>query len=189
MKRPSFLEGVVVAAAASAGGGVLATALTTSFAAGWVIRVLVAGLGLAYVLYLLARSRQRIGRITALAGWAIGAVGAWWMSPSLAVYLLAHLVMVWLVRALYHHAGVLPALADLGLTGLGLAAAVWAAVSTGSVFASIWCFFLVQAAFVLIPPSVRRRASFAGPSPDAHDAFLRAHRAAERAVARITSTR
>jgi len=187
MKRPGFMEGVVVALCASVAGGVVAGALSVALVPGSVIRAVVAMLALAYVVYLLGRSRVRVGRVTALAAWVTGAALTWWTAPPLAAYLLAHLFMVWLVRALYYHTGVLPALADLAVVCAGLAGAVWAAVATGSVFVSTWCFFLVQAAFVLIPSRKRR-----GPCPSNainldDDAFQRAHRAAERAVARITS--
>ena len=72
MKRPTFLEGVTVAIGASFLGGASYSALTTVLPGSVAFRALVAGIGLAYVLYLLARSHDRVGRVTALTVWAPG---------------------------------------------------------------------------------------------------------------------
>jgi hypothetical protein len=189
MKQPTFFEGVVVALVASLAGGVLYTALTSLFPGGAVLRLLIAGLALGYIIYLFSRSRERIGRLTALGFWTLAAGAAWWLVPSLSLYLLVHLGLVWLIRSLYFYSSVLSALADLGLGGLGLAAAVWASLHTGSLFPGIWCFFLLQALFVAIPASLERKASRRQPAPDREDRFRRAHRAAEAAVRKLSSTR
>ena len=79
----------------------------------------------------------------------------------LAAYVLVHVGLVWLVRSLYYYSGVLPALADLGLSVLGAAFAVWAAQRSGTAWLAFWCFFLAQAFFVLIPAPLGRRAQAA----------------------------
>jgi len=59
--------------------------------------------------------------------------------------------------------------------------------TTHSLFLSLWCFFLIQALFVLIPSSlmpVRNKATSSTRETD----FERAHRAAQIAVRRLTST-
>ena len=185
MKIPSFLNGVLLALALSLSAAVGFAALTTVMFPGLVIRLLIAGLGLAYVLYLLSQTRERIGRVTTLTLWSIGAVAAAFFSPSLLVYLTVHVGMVWLIRALYYTAGVLPALLDLGLSALALAAAVWAAGQTGSVFLAVWSFFLVQALFVVMPRSVRDPALLKDGVRD--DEFERAHRNAEAALRRLSA--
>ena len=40
---------------------------------------------------------------------------------------------------------------ELGLMGLSTFVALWVWLSTGSLFLSLWCFFLMQALFVFIP--------------------------------------
>jgi hypothetical protein len=187
MKQPGFFEGVVVALVASVAGSVLYAALTTQFNGGAVLRLLIAGIALGYIIYLFSRSRERIGRLTTLGAWILAAGAAWWLAPSLLLYLLVHLGLIWLVRALYFYSSVLSALADLGLCGLGLAAAVWAGIHTSSLFLSIWCFFLVQALFVSIPASLVRKASCRQLAPGREDRFHRAHRAAESALRRLSS--
>jgi hypothetical protein len=80
---------------------------------------------------------------------------------------------------------------DAGLSGLALAAAVWAAISTGSLFLALWCFFLVQALFVAIPNRMSaprnhgRRAQKSASAVD--DDFERAYRNAEAAVRRLAT--
>ncbi len=186
MKTPTFLEGAGVALAASVAGSVTHTALAAA-AGGGVLRPVVAGLALGYVAYLLARSTVRVGRVTALAAWGAAAVLIWLAAPPLALYLLLHLGALWLLRSLFFHSSLFAAAADLGLNLLALAAAVWAVLHTGSLLLAIWCFFLVQALFVVIPPSLVR------PSPagrqESDDPFEHAHRVAEAAVRRLTSTR
>ena len=71
MSRPTFLEGVAVALATSVAGTGLYSVLTTVFAGGDVLRLLIAGISLGYVLYILHRSRARLGRVTAVGLWAV----------------------------------------------------------------------------------------------------------------------
>jgi hypothetical protein len=188
MKRPDFLEGVVVALIASIGGGVLYTAGLVFFPGGGVLRVLIAALSLGYILYLLRRSPERVGRITVPAAWLVMAALTWFSAAPLAIYLLVHLGTVWLVRSLYFYSSVLSALADLCLSGFSLAAAVWALLQTGSVFASLWCLFLVQALFAAIPATLPRRPGEPQQHPDREDRFQHAHRVAEAAVRKLSST-
>lgn len=187
MKRPTFFEGVLVAIAVSLVGAALFTTLGFVFPLGPVVRIVVAGIGLGYVLYLLSRSRERVGRIVVLTLWVVAAGAAWFMAPSLTLYVFAHLGLVWLVRSLYFYSSMLSALLDLGLNGLALAAAVWAATVTHSVLLSIWCFFLVQALFVAIPKRLPRKTTPCRPDPDEQDRFQHAHRVAESALRRLSS--
>ncbi|MDH3282707.1 MAG: hypothetical protein OEQ18_16505 [Gammaproteobacteria bacterium] len=189
MKRPTFLEGVWVALIASMFGAAVFTVPATLFAASGMHRLVIAGLGLAYVLYLLARSPERVGRVTVIAGWLVVAAVIWWLALPLLVYVMAHVGMIWLIRSLYFHASALSALADLGLNGLALAAALWAGIQTHSLWLGIWCFFLVQALFVAIPPHWRRLKPGQLPTPVAADHFESAHQVAESALRKFSSIR
>jgi len=187
MKAPTFLEGAAVALVMSLAGSVLYTALDAVFPGIPAARLLIAGLALAYLVYLLGRSPERIGRVTAAAGWLLVAGGLWFTHPPLLLYVCAHLGVLWLIRSLYFYSSALSALADLGLNGLALATAVTALTRTGSVGLAIWCFFLVQALFVVIPKSLGPRP---GARPSAHvdeDRFHQAYRVAERAVRHLST--
>lgn len=185
MKRPTLLEGLVLALAVSIIGGVVYSALASYLPIGPVLRFLIAATSLAYVVYLLARSPARVGRITALAVWVVVAGVLWLAAPSITLYALVHVGMIWLLRSLYFYSSLLPALADLGLNGLSLAAALWAALQSGNIFLTLWCFFLVQALFVAIPPRVGRKAR--EKQADGQDGFERAYRTAENAVRELSS--
>jgi len=187
MKQPTFLEGVAVALAASLAGSVLYSALETVFPGVPVLRLLIAGIGLGYVVYLLSRSPERVGRVTAAAAWLLVAGVLWFTHPPLLLYVCVHLGVIWLIRSLYFYSSALSALADLGLNGLGLAAAIWAVTRTGSVFLGIWCFFLVQALFVVIPKSINRKPGAGPAGHESDDRFQHAYRVAETAVRKLSS--
>lgn len=182
-KLPSVGSGLVAALVLSTCGAALLAVLSPWLGQAASLRAVIALAGFAYVLFAVAQSGERVGRVTAIACWLAAAAAAWLADPPLAAYLLVHLALVWLARSLYYCAGLLPALADLGLVLLGAAFAGWAALRADSAWLALWCFFLVQALHVVVPKSLERRAARA----DAGDAFARAHRAAEEAVRRLSS--
>ena len=183
-KMPSLGAGLVAALVLSVCGAALLAALTPWLGLGLALRAVIALLSFAYVLHAIGRSGERVGRITTLVCWLAVASAAWLIGLPLVAYVLVHLGAVWLVRSLYYYSGLLPALADLGLTLLGAAFAVWAAQRADSAWLAFWCFFLVQAFHVSIPASLTRRAALDAPD----DAFARAHRAAEAAVRRLSAS-
>jgi hypothetical protein len=186
MKRPSFSEGVIVALVAAVLGSMFHTVLPGLLGLTWTVRVLIAGLGLGYVVYLLWRSPERTGRFITLTGWLLLAGSSWSLIADPLVYLAVHLGMVWLVRALYQQPGPLAALMDLALNLTALMAGLWAFVHADSVFLGIWTFFLVQALFVAVPSADGRRAgSDAGPGPQS-DQFQTAFRNAETALRKLS---
>lgn len=182
MKRPTFLQGVLVAAVFGFFASAVVATLVPFLGIGAVIRLLLPGLALAYLLYLFSRSGERLGRVTTLALWGALAALTWWLAPPLPVYLLLHVAAIWLVRSLYFYSGTLPALLDFGLSALSIAAAVWAASRSGSVFLATWCFFLVQALFVAIPPKIRSGRRPAGSPVSDNEGFERAKRQADAAL-------
>jgi hypothetical protein len=188
MKQTTFFEGVGFALLASLAGTAAFIALTSVFAGGTVFRLLIAGISLVYILYLLARSHERVGRITAIAICLVITIVSWLFAPSTLVYILIQLSMVWLVRSLYFYSSVLSSLADLALTGISLALAVWAWLTTGSLLLSFWSFFLVQALFVLIPRNLARSRDRKTEHSHIDDPFERAHHTAEMALRNLIST-
>jgi hypothetical protein len=181
---PSLGSGLAAGLVLSASGAALLVALAPWLGSATSLRAVIALLGLAYALYAIGRSGERVGRITTIACWLVAAGAAWLLPLPLAGYALVHVGLAWLVRSLYYYSGLLPALADLGLCALGAAFAVWAAQRSGSAWLAFWCFFLVQSFHAFIPASLTRAAAAALPD----DAFARAHRAAEAAVRRLSSS-
>jgi len=184
-KPPSFGRALAAAFVLSLCGAAVLAALAPFAGTGTALRVSVALLGFAYVLYLMASSGERVGRVTTVALWIVAASFAWFTGLPFVAYALVHVALIWLVRSLYCYSGVLPALADLGLSLLGAAFAVWAAQRSGGAWLAFWCFFLVQAFHVLIPPAVG--AGTEDGSAAADDAFARAQRAADAAVRRLSA--
>ena len=182
MKRPGFFHGVIVAAVLGFFASAIVATLTPFVGLGAVVRLVIPLLGLAYLLYLLNRSTERLGRVTTLTFWTAMTAVAWWVAPPLPMYLLIHVGAVWLIRSLYFYSGVMPALMDLGLSALSVSAAVWAISRSGSVFLATWCFFLVQALFVAIPPAMQRNANVKQNTPADSKNFERAKRQADAAL-------
>jgi len=187
MKSPGIFEGITLAIGASLGGGILAALLPIIFSEYTSARILISILALGYLVYLLKRSDERTGRVVMVVLWLIATLASTLLDTSLVGFLLIQAGLVWVVRSLYFHASVLPALLDLGLICLALVASAWAILQTGSVMTAIWCFFLTQSLFVLIP-------GFA--SGDDHascfntveaDRFQSAHRVALDAVRKLST--
>lgn len=189
MKRPGFFHGVIVAAVLGFFASAIVATLTPFMGLGTVLRLVIPLLGLAYLLYLFSQSAERLGRVTTLTFWTAMTGLAWWAAPPLPLYLLIHVGAVWLIRSLYFYSGVLPALLDLGLGALSVSAAMWAISRSGSVFLATWCFFLVQALFVAIPPAVSRKATVNQNAPAHSRNFERARRQADAALHQLFNKR
>ena len=184
--KPGFLEGVGVALLFSIVGAAVFAMFHPFMAAGLLLRLLLAGIGFAYVLYLLLRSRERVGRVTVVLVWLLASIIIWLFYPPILLYVTLHLALIWLIRSLYFYSGVLPSLLDLGLNALALSLAVAAGLHTQSLLIGLWCFFLCQALFVFIPSTMQGQAST--PHHAVQDRFEHAHRAAVAAVRKLSST-
>lgn len=187
MKRPTFFNGAIVAGAFAFIASTVIAALTPFFGFIAVIRIVIPALSFAYILYLFSRSRERTGRVTTLALWSALAAITWWVAPPLPAYLLVHVGAIWLVRSLYFYSGLVPALADLALGALAVIAAVWAMRQSGSIFLATWCFFLVQALFVAIPPTVKGKPRMSQNTAADNETFERARRQADQALTQLFS--
>lgn len=185
MKRPTFLQGVVVAALLAGLSSVLVGGLLPFISAGSVFRLVIPVLGFAYVGYLLSRSPHALGRVTTMTTWFVIAGTTWWLAPPVMLYLMIHVGLIWLVRVLYFYSGMIPAFMDLGLSALSVSALIWSVTRSGSVLLATWCFFLVQALFVAIPKTIAREAAV--DSTHSNDRFDRAHRQADAALRQLLS--
>ncbi len=185
MKRLSFLRGSVIGFGISVVGAVLFSVLSTSFSNDLVIRWIIAGAGLFYVIQLIRVSEQRVGYIATVVIWIIASAILFWWCPSLVLHLAAHTTLIWLVRSLYFYSSLLPTFTDFGFSFLSFCAAIWAAAHTGNVFLSIWCFFLVQAMCATIPEHFKKKTGSS--SVMQNDRFQQAYRRAESALSKLSS--
>jgi len=185
MKRPTFFHGVIVAAVLGFFASAIVATLTPFVGLGAVVRLVIPALAFAYLLYLFSRSTERLGRVTALSAWTVLAVVTWWVAPPLPLYLLTHVAAIWLLRSLYFYSGFVPALMDLGISTLSISATVWAITRSGSVFLATWCFFLVQALFVAIPPAIAKKRTEQRSTPAESEQFEAARRQADQALRQL----
>ena len=185
MKRPSFVRGAIVAALLAFFASAIVATLTPFIGLGAVIRIVIPALSFAYLLYLLSCNKERTGRVTTLSIWIAMAALTWWAAPPLPLYMLIHAVAIWLVRSLYFYSGILPALMDMGVSTLSISAAVWAITRSGSVFLATWCFFLVQALFVAIPPTIQRKRKVRQDAALDTGTFEQARRQADQALRQL----
>ncbi len=187
MKKPSFYHGIAVAFIMSFFASALLTALPPMATSLWLPKTIITLVALAYLIYLLSASSSRSGKITTVSLWFVVSGFTWFLTPPLLIFILIHIGMIWLIRSIYFYKSILMAIADMGLSVLGLIAAIWAFESTDSLFLSFWCYFLVQALFVFIPAGLQRPTSKSSTAEQSSkdEAFQRAYRSAEAALRRL----
>ena len=146
-------------------------------------KLVIAVLTAAYVFYLLRLHHARIGNIVLGTGTALILIAAllWGMATSTLVFV--SITLIWIVRSLITYSSVFMSTLDGALCLLGLGVAIWAYGATGSPFWAIWCFFLSQSLFALIPEQPGGSNKPAGSTPLMETGrFSAAHKAAEAAL-------
>jgi hypothetical protein len=184
MKTLTLFDGITIATLIS-----LAAAATSLLLGGFIVynllfELMLYGGALGYLLYLLQRSRARVGRIVVLSGWAAASLAGWFFDVALLQQVLIQAGLIWLVRSLYFHSSIWGAAIDFGLVSAGLAAAGWALFNTGSLVAALWSFFLVQAFFSWLPQL--KQPHRGDDSSAAASRFQSAHRVAIDAVRKLS---
>jgi hypothetical protein len=190
MHRPTLLEGILVALVLSLSVSplVVFVQLAVGSLLAWKIGVMV--LAYTYMCYLLTRSGRRSGRVT------LGLLALTVLLASivcnlrLPTILLLCVTLMWAVRSFAYSRSLVSAVLQGVVCVLGCGAALIVYGHSRSLALAIWSFFLVQAAFVLIPTQfIHRSATPSGtPLGGAPDGFGLAYRAAEQALERLTTT-
>lgn len=182
MRRSHFWPGVGFAAAAAVVGALFAAGIAPLIGTSATARLIIPLLGLAYVFFLLSRAGSGVGRLSTFAVWVSVAAASWFWVDSPMLYLLLHVAMLWLIRALYFHSSVLAALGDGGLFAVGVICSAGTLLKTESTMLGIWVFFLIQALFSSLP-NVRSREASRDSEP--HERFADAQGRAEGALAHL----
>ena len=154
MSRPSFVEGIVLALIVSIAASFSYAVMTWVLSGFGAVQLLITMISFSYVLYLLIRSDEKIGRVVVMCVWVFVACSVWVLDVPLSLFCLSHLMMTWIVRSLYYYASIVSSLIDFALISLSLLFSTWAFYQTGGVFISIWSFFLMQSLFVWIPVQI-----------------------------------
>lgn len=186
MKTPGIIDGVIVALVISLSAGAVSLVLGGFIAYATLFNLVLYGSTLIYLVYLLKRSKAKIGRVVVIASWAATSLGCWLFDVPLFTQVLIQAGIIWLVRSLYFHGSILAAALDFGLVSVGLAASAWAMVNTGSLGGALWSFFLLQALFFWIPNLARKQPGDAYKYQQDTSSFQSAHRVALDAVRKLT---
>jgi len=199
MSRPGFAEGIMVAIIISIAVTGVFTVMSAFFPTRWLLQIIIASVSFSYILYLLVRSHERVGKLTVVAVWGCVSILTWIFSPSIIITLFVHIGLIWLVRALYYYTSLLVAFLDLGLTLFAMASAIWTLSYTNSLFLSVWCFFLLQSLFVLLPTDLsknnlkqkfsRGQTGKTEIKPGKKDPFEQAHQSAQAALRQLAAQR
>ena len=189
MQRPTLLEGVLVALVLSLLAGPIVVLLHSLVGSLLAWKVVVVTLVYTYICYLLVQRGRMSGRITlGLLALAVLLAGIA-LDLRLTSLLLLCVALIWGIRSFAYSRSLVSAVLQGGMCVLGCGAALMVYGRSGSGALAIWSFFLVQAAFVLIPAQLTRR-----PTVDlseelrgALNNFGRAHHAAEQALNRLAT--
>ena len=187
MHRPTLLEGVLVALVLSLSVSPLVVLGQLSVGSLLAWKMVLVAMTYTYICYLLARSGRRSGRVTlgllALTVLLVSLV----LSLRFVTMLLLCVTLMWGMRSYAYSRSLVSAVLQGGVCVLGCSAALMGYRHSGSLVLATWSFFLVQAAFVLIPAQCLRRPVMpAGATQgDTPDGFGRAYHAAEQALERL----
>ena len=189
MKHPTLLEGVLVALALSLLAAPIVVLLHSLVGGLLAWKAVVVVMAYTYMCYLLVQRGRMSGRMTLgllaltvlLAGVAL--------DLRLTSLLLLCVALIWGIRSFAYSRSLVSAVLQGGVCVLGCGAALMVYGRSGSFALAIWGFFLVQAAFVLIPARLTRRpaADLGAEVGGAPYGFRRAHHAAEQALDRLVT--
>lgn len=190
--RQTFLReaafGLIVSVVAAALAGALDFVLRPEDA----VRLVVAGLAVVSLMRTFGSSTEKAGRVAVLVTWMAATLAAWLLHPSVAVYVLVEVTIVWIVRSLYSYGHLLEAIVDLALSALAISFGVWAGARTESLLLAVWSFFLIQALHVGVPALAARWLAQV-PAAVGHEpgnrSFADACAAGEEALRRIAARR
>jgi hypothetical protein len=188
MHRPTLLEGVLVALVLSLSASPLVVLVQLAIGSLLAWKMVVMVMAYTYMCYLLVRSGRRSGRVTLGLLALIVLLVSLVLNLRFPTILLLCVTLIWGIRSCAYSRSLVSAVLQGSVCVLGCGAALMMYGHSGSLALATWSFFLVQAAFVLIPAQcLRRPAMPAGATQGGTpDGFERAYHAAEQALGRLT---
>jgi hypothetical protein len=143
----------------------------------------------AYIVYLLARSSRTASRTTFAVLSVLVLLASLGFEIRWSVVALIAVALIWGIRAYAYSQSLVVTLLHGGICLLGLSAALWAYAHSGSIALASWSFFLMQAAFGLVPPRLAGRILAEGSVTGEQevDSFVLAYQAAQKALGRLRS--
>jgi len=183
----SFIEGIGIAILISVTGSIFFIAMSSLISGGILFKVLVSFVSSAYLFYLLIRSHEKSGKITVLITWLSSLVICFIAIDSALLYLVTHIVAIWLTRSLFYYNSVLSSLVDLLLSASSLIAAIITWQLTHNLILSLWCLFLIQATYIYIPKQFSKPNTTHNTISDIEHNFEQAHKSAEIAIRKLST--
>lgn len=194
--KVAFWREALTALVLSITGAVLFSVTTPLMGSPHGARLVLVLLSLIYLLWVLKMPRitlaktgrqsvtQIKGGLISLAGWLSLILLLGGFNPAIWIWLISLTAFVWLVRCYRNYRSLWLAGGDALLNGLALVTALATAMHTQSVFLSLWSFFLVQAAWVLLPELITKHRRFV--EQRSGHAFDDCYRAAEAALDQLS---
>ncbi len=182
----TFNEGLLVAFIASILGSITFYVVSSVFSDSLSVKLLITGLNFFYIVYLMSRSKYQTGRLSVISAWLMITITLWFFWPTVPVFLVFQLLTIWLIRSIYYYSSLIPTVADFGLTLSGIAIALWVNSFTASLFLTLWCFFLAQALFVILPKSISPMTNSNTKNSNSEADFQQAYRVAEVAIRNLS---
>lgn len=182
LTRPSIFHGIVAAFVLSMLALFGAILCSVIFYGSLLFKLLLGGVAFLYICILLHTAKGQSGRVLlgTISAVVLTASAAWLGFGS---FVLSAVALIWLVRSLTTYSSMILAGVDGMLCALSLLAAVWSFTYSGSLPLAIWCFFLVQSLYAVIPRSLaecgRGNARAGAARKHGEEAFDAAYRAAE----------
>jgi len=186
MNGLTFTRGVLLALGFAFLSSVAFTVIGPGYPFHTILFLLIPGLSFVYLLSIGKYRHRKSGWTSCLVLWCVFALALWTLAPYWVDFVLLHAVVLSAIRSMFFQKSLLAVLMDFALTVLAVCTSFWAASHTGSIFLSVWCFFLVQAAFVSIPAWASLKSVHISPNSNSK-AFDAAHRKAEEALRKIST--
>jgi hypothetical protein len=183
MQRPSVFEGIGVALVISLIASPLGSMVSLWRGGPMGGKLCLVAITYIYIVYLLTQSPKHTGRTLLAVLSALALMGSVLLETRWVV--LVAMALIAGIRACAYSRSLLPGLLHGGLCLLGLGAALWAYRHSGSLMLTVWSFFLLQALFVWIPLRLRSPAATTPGEAGEEDGFIKAHQAAQQALARL----
>ncbi|MEM7563580.1 MAG: hypothetical protein AAF353_11100 [Pseudomonadota bacterium] len=185
MKNPGLFDGILVAALISIAAGVFSLIFGGFILFSHFFYLILCAASFTYLLYLMKRAEARIGKLVVFSAWFIVSLCGWLLEAALIEQILLQAGLIWIVRSLYFHHSLFSAALDFGLVSIGLVAATWALMNTGSLAAALWTFFLLQSFFCWLPQMNPSPTHTKHPSRAERSDFQSAHRVASEALRKL----
>lgn len=189
MKRPSIFYGLIVAFGVALFVAVFSSASSVFFGGTTRVVLVATAATVIYLWHVLSARKHHAGKALvwfSIAAWICGSAI---FSPNLGLFIWSLVALIWFARSIFAYSSLLSGLLDGGLCFIASGFAAFGFGWSGSLAVACWCFFLVQALWVVIPESMSavamKRKTEKEKAKSAANKFERAYQAAEGAVEQL----